>query len=51
MKVLFLGDIVGRSARQSVIAQLPDIRSELGLDAIIVVRECRRWLWRDPCHL
>lgn len=36
MKVLFLGDIVGRSARQSVIAQLPDIRSELGLDAIIV---------------
>lgn len=36
MKVLFLGDIVGRSARQSVIAQLPDIRSELSLDAIIV---------------
>ena len=36
MKVLFLGDIVGRSARQSVIAQLPDIRRELGLDAIIV---------------
>ena len=36
MKVLFLGDIVGRSARQSVIAQLPDIRSELGLNAIIV---------------
>ena len=36
MKVLFLGDIVGRSARQSVIAQLPDIRRELGIDAIIV---------------
>ena len=36
MKVLFLGDIVGRSARQSVIAQLPDIRRELLLDAIIV---------------
>ena len=36
MRVLFLGDIVGRSARQAVIAQLPDLRQELALDAIIV---------------
>lgn len=36
MKILFLGDIVGRSARNAVIAQLPDIRSELGLDGVVV---------------
>ena len=36
MKTLFLGDIVGRSARQAVIAQLPDIRQSLGLDAVVV---------------
>lgn len=36
MRVLFLGDIVGRSARQAVISQLPDLRQELSLDAIIV---------------
>lgn len=36
MRVLFLGDIVGRSARQAVISQLPDLRQELALDAIIV---------------
>ena len=36
MKVLFLGDIVGRSARNEVIACLSDIRSELGIDAVIV---------------
>ncbi len=36
MRVLFLGDIVGRSARNAVIAQLPDIRAKHSLDAIIV---------------
>ena len=36
MKVLFLGDIVGRAARGAVIEQLPDLRTELALDAIIV---------------
>lgn len=36
MKVLFLGDIVGRAARAAVIEQLPDLRAEMALDAIIV---------------
>ena len=36
MKILFLGDIVGRSARNAVIAQLPDIRASLGLDGIVI---------------
>ena len=36
MKLLFLGDIVGRSARQAVIAQLPDLRAELSLDGVVV---------------
>lgn len=36
MRVLFLGDIVGRSARNAVIEKLPDIRAELKLDAIII---------------
>ena len=36
MKVLFLGDIVGRSARQEVIGQLADIKADIGADAVIV---------------
>jgi len=35
MKILFLGDIVGRPAREFVKEKLPALRSELGLDAII----------------
>lgn len=36
MRVLFLGDIVGRSARNAVIEQLGGLRSELALDFIVV---------------
>ncbi|MGC6517891.1 MAG: TIGR00282 family metallophosphoesterase [Candidatus Puniceispirillaceae bacterium] len=36
MKVLFLGDIVGRSARQAVIEKVPQLRDEMALDAVIV---------------
>ncbi|MDC1382459.1 YmdB family metallophosphoesterase [Candidatus Puniceispirillum sp.] len=36
MRVLFLGDIVGRIARNEVIEQLPDLRAELKLDFIVV---------------
>jgi len=36
MRVLFLGDIVGRTARNEVIEQLPGLRCELGLDFIVV---------------
>ena len=36
MRTLFLGDIVGRTARQEVIKQLPDLRQSHRLDAVIV---------------
>ncbi|MDR3500008.1 MAG: TIGR00282 family metallophosphoesterase [Parvibaculum sp.] len=36
MKLLFLGDIVGRSARDAIVADLPDLRARLGADFVIV---------------
>ncbi len=36
MRVLFLGDIVGRAARHAVIEHVPALRSELSLDFIVV---------------
>ena len=36
MRVLFLGDIVGRIARNEVIKQLPGLRHELALDFVVV---------------
>ena len=36
MRVLFLGDIVGRAARNEVVAQLPGLRDELTLDFVVV---------------
>lgn len=36
MKILFLGDIVGRDARDAVIAALPNLRAEMRLDAVII---------------
>ena len=36
MRVLFLGDIVGRSGRNAVIEHLPGLRRELALDFIVV---------------
>jgi metallophosphoesterase (TIGR00282 family) len=36
MKLLFLGDVVGRSGRDAVCEKLPLLRSELDLDAVIV---------------
>lgn len=36
MKVLFLGDIVGRSGRDAVMALLPDLRRKLALDGVVV---------------
>ena len=36
MRVLFLGDIVGRTARQTVISDLAGLKSELGCDAAVV---------------
>ena len=36
MRVLFLGDIVGRTARNDVIEQLPLLRDDLALNFIVV---------------
>ena len=36
MKVLFLGDVVGRAGRQVVCDQLPELRRKLGLDFVVV---------------
>ncbi len=39
MKILFLGDVVGRAGRQAVLKSIPRLRNELNLDAIIVNAE------------
>ena len=36
MKVLYLGDVVGRPGRDIVIERLPEIRSRLALDFVVV---------------
>jgi len=36
MRLLFMGDIVGRSGRDALIAELPGLRRELGLDFVVV---------------
>ncbi len=39
MRILFLGDVVGRNARDEIIARLPDLRRNYKLDAVIVNAE------------
>ena len=39
MRLLFLGDIVGRSGRDAVIAALPGLRRDLSLDLVVVNAE------------
>lgn len=36
MRILYLGDIVGRAGRDAVISRLPDLRKELSLDFVVV---------------
>ncbi|HEX7776277.1 MAG TPA: TIGR00282 family metallophosphoesterase [Parvibaculum sp.] len=36
MKLLFLGDIVGRAARDAIVADMPALRERLGADFVIV---------------
>lgn len=36
MRLLFLGDIVGRSGREAVMARLPEWREALKLDVVVV---------------
>ena len=39
MKILFLGDVVGRSGRTAIIEKLPGLRSELSLDFVLINAE------------
>ena len=39
MRLLFLGDVVGRSGRDAVIAALPGLRRVLALDLVVVNAE------------
>lgn len=36
MKILFLGDVMGRSGREAISASLPQLRVDLGLDFVVV---------------
>ncbi|MBW7849616.1 MAG: YmdB family metallophosphoesterase [Rhodospirillales bacterium] len=36
MRLLYCGDVMGRSGRDAVIAQVPDLRRRLGLDFVVV---------------
>lgn len=36
MKILFLGDVVGRSGRDTVVEEVPNLRRAMALDAVIV---------------
>ena len=36
MRILFLGDIVGRAGRDAVIAAAPDLRQRMDLDLLVV---------------
>ncbi|MBC7158408.1 MAG: YmdB family metallophosphoesterase, partial [Rhodobacteraceae bacterium] len=36
MKLLFLGDVMGRTGRAAITARLPALRTELGLDFVVV---------------
>lgn len=36
MRVLFFGDVIGRNARDDIVARLPDLRKTYKLDAVIV---------------
>lgn len=39
MRILFLGDIVGRSGRDAVVAALPGLRKQLALDLVVINAE------------
>ena len=39
MRLLFLGDIMGRTGREAVVGRLPSLRRDLGLDFVIANAE------------
>ena len=38
MKILFLGDVMGRAGRAAVAERLPKLRADWGLDFVVVSR-------------
>ncbi|MDE3120768.1 MAG: YmdB family metallophosphoesterase, partial [Paracoccaceae bacterium] len=36
MKILFLGDVMGRAGRAAITDRLPKLRADLGLDFVVV---------------
>ena len=36
MRILLCGDVVGRSGRDAIVGKIPNLRSRLGLDFVIV---------------
>ncbi|HZH47818.1 MAG TPA: YmdB family metallophosphoesterase, partial [Roseococcus sp.] len=36
MRILFLGDVVGRSGRDAVVAELPGLRARLAADLVVL---------------
>ena len=60
MRILFLGDIVGRSGRYAVTERLPGLRERWRLDCVVINGEnaahgfgitetvCYELLWRAP---
>ena len=36
MKILFCGDVMGRSGRDTIVEYVPKLREDLGLDCVIV---------------
>ena len=39
MRILFVGDVVGRAGRSVLLAELPRLRTALAVDAVIVNAE------------
>ena len=36
MRILFLGDVMGRSGRTAVVEKLPKLRADWGLDCVVL---------------
>ena len=36
MKILYLGDVVGRAGRQAIVDRLPQLRSDWKLDFVVI---------------
>ena len=48
MRILLIGDVIGRPGRDVVSAELPNLRETLGLDFVIFLTPAHRPLGRPP---